>query len=819
MENCEITISKSPNFKNQNSCMFKNYLKIGWRNIIKSKFYSIVNIIGLSTGIAFTLLIAAYVWSQLEVNKNLKNASRQYLIESNWKDANEGFPLATLGPLGKELKERYPDLVANYYRYDGVTSNISKGDKSFRENLQIGDSTLLNMYGFTLLQGNAATALKNPFTVVITKDIALKYFGKTNIVGQTITIESFQGSKHDFLITGVLNDIPKNSVTDLINAYPGSFYVSTENLDFFGRNMSWQNAFIVNYIELKKGVSPKDLEQPISHLINQNAPAQIIADLKPKLIPLKDVYLSANNNLVEKTMYALSAIALFILIMAIINFINMSVSRSAARMREIGIRKVLGGLKRQLIFQFLTESIIIVFFATLFAFILFAVTRNLFSSILNNEVPSLTAFPVYFIVFPILFIVLIGVIAGIYPAFFLSSLKSVESLKGKLTSVKDNVLLRKSLISFQFITATVAFVGAIIISQQINLFLTGNLGYNKDYILSAQVPRDWSQQGVNKMETIRNQLTAMPQVSNVCLSYEIPDGNNSGSAQLYRLRSDSTHAITTQALTTDENYLSVYKIPLKAGSFFAGHALDSGKIILNKTAANALGWKISADAIGQQIKVSGDPTIYTVKGVTNDFHFGSMQQKIAPLVFFNVQFATIYRYLSIKIKPGNITSSIDAIQKQWRILMPGSPFEYKFMDETLAGIYKTEIQLKKASYTATILALIIVLLGVVGLISLSIQKRTKEIGIRKVLGSSVAGIITLFIKEFLLVILIGGLIACPLACIIMQNWLQNYAYRIDISAAPFIISIICLGLITALLICIQTIKAAITNPVKSLRTE
>ena len=799
--------------------MIKNYFKIAWRNILKSRFYSAVNIIGLSTGIAFTLLIAAYVWSELQVNKNLKNADRQYIIESNWKDVNEGFPLATLGPLAHELKTKHPDLIANYYRYDGVTSNVSKGDKSFRENLQIGDSTLLNMFGFTLQYGDASNALKNPFTVVVTKDVAKKYFGKTDVVGQTITIENFQGSKHDFLVTGVLNDIPKNSVTQLINAFPGRFYVSTANLDFFGRNMNWQNSFIVNYIELQKGVSPKQLEQAINHLIKENAPAQIAADLTPQLVALKDLYLSANNNLVQKMIYALSAIALFILAMAIINFINMSVSRSAARMREIGIRKVLGGLKRQLIFQFLTESIIVVSFATIFAFVLYAATRNLCSNILGNVIPPLTAFPLYFIAFPFLFIVFIGFTAGIYPAFVLSSLKAVESLKGKLTSVKDNVLLRKSLIAFQFITATVAFVGAIIISQQINLFLTSNLGYNKDYVLSAQVPRDWTQQGANKMEIIRNQLTVIPQVNNASLSFEIPDGNNSGSAQLYNFGSDSTQAITAQALTTDENYLSVYKIPLKAGSFFEGHALDSGTIILNETAVTALGFKTAGNAIGKQVRIPGDPTIYTIKGVTNDFHFGAMNQKIAPIAFFNVQFATIYRYLSFKINPGSIPSAIDALQKKWNALMPGAPFEYKFMDETLTQLYKSEIQLKKAAYTATILAFIIVLLGVVGLISLSIQKRTKEIGIRKVLGSSVAAIITLFIKEFLLVILAGGIIACPLAYIIMHNWLQNYAYRVDITASPFVISIICLGLITALLICVQTIKAAIANPIKSLRTE
>ncbi len=799
--------------------MFQNYLKIAWRNIIKNRFYSAVNIIGLSTGIAFTLLIGAYVWSELQVNTNLKNADRQYIIQSNWKDPNEGYFLSTLGPLAKALQQNYPNLVASFYRYDGITSNVSKGDKSFRENVQIGDSTLLGMYGFTLLHGNAKTALHDPFAVVITMDKATKYFGKTDVVGQTITIESFSGSKHDFLITGVLNKFSNNSVTNLVDGYAGDFYVSTANLDFFGRNMSWQNPHIANYIELQKGVSPKQLQQPLEQLIKQNALPQMAADLKPELVQLKDFYLNANNGLIQKMLYVLSAIALFILLMAVVNFINMSVSRSAARMKEIGVRKVLGGMKKQLILQFLIESIIIVSVAMLFACIIYLLTQNLFSSILIHPIPALTDFRLYFIILPFLFVLLIGFIAGIYPAFVLSSLKAVDSLKGKLSSVKNNVLLRKSLTTFQFIIATVAFIGAIIISQQINLFLKSNLGYNKDYILSAQLPRDWTRQGVDKMEVIRNEFAAMRQVSTVALSFEIPDGNNSGGASVYKLGADSTQAIAAQALTTDENYLSVYKIPIESGAFFQGHALDSGKVIMNEAAIHALGFKNIQDAIGQQLRIPNDPTVFTIKGITNDFHFGTMQQRVAPIIFFNVQFATIYRFLSFKLNPGNIAANVDAIQKKWNALMPGAPFEYKFMDDTLMNLYKSEIQLKKASYTATILALIIALLGVVGLISLSIQKRTKEIGIRKVLGSSVAGIITLFIKEFLWVIVVGGLIACPLAYIIMHNWLQGYAYRIDITAQPFVISIMCLGLITALLICVQTIKAAIANPVKSLRTE
>ncbi len=799
--------------------MFKNYFTIARRNLLKSRFYSAVNIIGLATGIAFTMLIAAYVWSELQVNTNLKHADRQYIIQSNWKDPNEGYFLATLGPLGKALRENYPNLVANYYRYDGVSSNVSKGEKSFRENLQIGDSTLLNMFGFTLLQGDAKTAMRDPFSVVITKDMAVKYFGRTDVVGQTITIASFSGSKHDFLITGVLNPVSRNSVTELVDKFPGSFYVSTDNLDFFGRNMSWQNPSIANYIELQPGVSPEDLAQPIARLIRQNASPQVVTDLKPEPILLTNFYLTANNGLIKKMLYALSAIALFILLMAVINFINLSVSRSAARMKEIGVRKVLGGMKRQLVMQFLIESILLVFVATLLSFVIYLATQHVFSSVLIHPLPSLADFPLYFIALPFVFILLLGVAAGIYPAFVLSSLKSVDSLKGKLSSVKDKVLLRKSLIAFQFITATIAFVSAIVISQQINLFLKSDLGYNKDYILSAQLPRDWTRQGVEKMETIRNELSLMPQVSNVSLSFEVPDGNNSGGASVYRFGSDSTHAITAQALVADENFISTYAIPLQAGDFFQGHGLDSGKVVMNEAAVRALGYTSARDAIGQQVRIPGDPTVFTIKGVTSDFHFGSMQQKVAPILFFNVQFATIYRFFSIKIKPGNVAANVDAIGKKWSALMPGAPFEYKFMDDTLANLYKSELQLKKAAYTATALALIIVLLGVVGMISLSIQKRTKEIGIRKVLGSSVAAIISLFIKEFAGVILIGGLVACPLAYLILHQWLQNYAYRIDITATPFVVSILCLGAVTALLISLQTVKAAVANPVKSLRTE
>ena len=324
---------------------------------------------------------------------------------------------------------------------------------------------------------------------------------------------------------------------------------------------------------------------------------------------------------------------------------------------------------------------------------------------------------------------------------------------------------------------------------------------------------------IQKMEIVRNEFAAMPQISKATLSYEIPNGNNGGQPSVYKQGMDSSRAISMQALISDEYYLDTYQVPLQSGNFFGNSSNDSGKIVLNNKAVEALGWKDTEEAIGQQIRVPGDPTVFTIKGVTADFHFGTMQQKIAPVIFFNVKYVPTYRYLSFRIKPGNAGNTIAAIEKKWATLLPGSSFEYTFMDDTLKKLYKTEIQLKKAAYAAAVLTLIIVLMGVLGLVSLSVQKRTKEIGIRKVLGSSVSGIVLLFMKEILLVILAAGLIACPIAWLIMREWLDDYAYRISLTAAPFIMSVAGLAFITAILIIVQTIKTGVSNPVKSLRTE
>jgi len=572
-------------------------------------------------------------------------------------------------------------------------------------------------------------------------------------------------------------------------------------------------------VEVKDGVTARDIAGPIRQLVEQNVNAQLKKLITVKPVLLSDYYLQQDNGLVKRMLYTLSFVGAFILLMAIVNFINIAISRSGSRLKEIGIRKVLGSLRKQLISQFLTESIILVFVATILALVAYPFLGTLFVQLVGQEVPALYDFPAYFIFLPVVLIIVVGVAAGLYPAFALSAMKSVDSLKGKLKTAKDKILLRKSLVGFQFIIALVVLISAGIVTQQVSYFFSQNLGYDKEFIVSAQAPRDWTPAGVQKMQTIRNEFAKLPEVSNVSLSYEIPNGNNGGQIGAFPYGSDSTKAIALQVLSSDEYYLATYRISLKAGDFLKSTGnIDSSKVVLNEKAVKGLGWK-NDEAINQKVKFFGDNTAYTVAGVVSDFHFGSMQQEVPPVVFLNVTRTTSYRFLSFKLKPGNVSGAINAIQNKWSTLLPGTSFEYTFMDDTLKKIYANELQLKRSAYMATCLALIIVFLGVLGLVSLSIQKRIKEIGIRKVLGASLPHLIGLFAREFTFIVIAAGLVACPIGWYLMNGWLNNYAYRISIGSQPFIIAILTIVVFTMLLVGLQVVSTVKDNVVKNLKTE
>lgn len=801
--------------------MIRNYLKIALRNLLKNSLFSFVNVVGLIAGLLFSVLIGSYIWGEWRVNKDLRNAERQLFLASKWKTEGMGMDITTLGPIAKRLKEEYPNLVANYYRWDGITSIVSNGKQLFREGIQLGDSTLLSMYGFELLAGNPTTALDNPFSVVITEAKALKLFGQSNPLGKSLTIQNFAGQQHAFIITGILKELPYNSVTNLLDNQENGLFIPNNTARFFGRDNfeSWSNTNVPSYVTLRANAQIGDLVAATKRLVAQNAPEYIKTNLKINPIPLSAYHLQKNNGSVGKMLVALSTIGLFILLMALINFINISIGSSGSRTKEIGVRKAIGGHRSQLIAQFLAESFLLVLFSAFVALLLYSPAKPFFEEIIGREIPRLTALPAVSVLYFLGFVVVLGLLAGLYPAFVLSSLHVIDSLKGRLNSNKEASILRKSLVMVQFATALLVVISASIITQQIHHFFGQNLGYSKEGVVSAQVPRDWSTAGVNKMLAIRDQFKTLPQVKGVSLSYEIPNGNNGGQSQLYPLNGDSTRTVATQALISDENYLNTYEISLLAGTFLSGQRVDSTIVVINETAAQQLGYRNSAEAVGQSLRMLGSSTVYRVAGVTRDFQFGTMERAIQPVVFFDVHFVPFYRFISFKINATNVAASLKAIEKQWTNLIPESPFEYSFMDDTLAGIYKNEIQLKKATYTAGSLAVIISLLGVVGLVALSLQRRMKEIGVRKVLGASPFDITVLFFREFTSIFVAACLVASPLAYYFTNRWLDNYASRITLGPGPFVGAALGLVVITALLIGIQTFKAATTNPIKSLKNE
>lgn len=798
--------------------LIRNYYRTAVRQISRSRFHSLLTVIGLSIGIAFFLLIGAFAWSEWRVNRDLRNADRQYFLESVWRDPSMGPGITTLGQLGPALKANYPSLVANYFRWDGIDCNISIDDRVFREPVAISDSTLLDMYGFKMLHGDPHTALNEPFTIVITASRAQKYFGSTDVVGRDLIVANNAGIKHPFRITGVMEEPPRNSVTDLIPSAVSRVFIPEVSQPFFGRNMDWQNIYTPSYVELQPGVKPEQLTEPIKHLIQVNTP-QFAPDLTVRPRPLNDYYLAGAKTMVMTLFY----IAAFILLMAVINFVNLSIGRSASRMREIGVRKVLGGLRIQLIAQFLAESVLMTILATSFALLIYSASTRLFSGMLGKDLPPINALPAAIWVFLPVFAVLLGALAGLYPAFVLSSMPSVDSLKGKLASVRDHALLRKSLVGFQFGIAIIALVGAVIVSQQVSLFFSNQLGYDKEYVVSARVPRDWTLKGVEHMEDVRNVFASMAGIKDATVSYEVPNGNSSGSMGMFKEGGDSSHAVTVQQFVTDEHYASVYHIPMAAGAFFNSNPIynndDSMRMVINETAAKALGWKQPGQAIGQRFRFVGFNQTFAISGVVKDFHFAGMGAPVTPAIFTHIGLAYSYRFLSFKLKPGEIPAALADLQKQWTRLLPGAPFEYQFMDETLATLYNSELRLQKAANVTTALSLVIVIIGVVGLLSLSIQRRTKEIAIRKVIGASIPGIIRLFLREYLPALVVAGLVASPIAWWLLQRWLDNYSNRISITIIPFALALGSLAALMSLLIIGQTASAAIANPVKSLKTE
>jgi putative ABC transport system permease protein len=804
--------------------MLRNYFTVAFRHLLRHKLFSVINIFCLAIGLSFSMIIGVYILDQENVNASVKNLNNQYVIKSRWKQENSGYDITTLGPLAKTMKDEYPGLVANYYRFDPVTEIVSVGDQHFREDISIGDTAFVSMYGFSLLYGNPKQAFINNQSAVVTENFARKYFGKADVINKVITIQTpSDGNRHDFMISAVLKKMPYNTITNFAVARTEyQVFLPMENNQYFqggDRGDNWANVFIVGMIELQRNVHPKDLEKPFEEVLAKYQPSFVKGNLKVELAPVKDYYLKRNNGAIGKMITALSLIALFILVLAIINFININIGTSAYRLKEIGLRKVFGGIKIQLVLQLITESCLLTFLATVISIVLYQLLLPVFDQLLGTTLEPLWQFDLIKIAFLLLLMLMIGFMAGIYPAFVLSSSNMIYSIKGKIDSAKGGLLLRKALLIIQFSLAIMVFVSTLNVSKQVAYFFQKDLGYNKDQIvIISSLPRNWDSAAIVRMENIKTQLLQMPEVKSVSLSGDIPNGR-AGFVNVYP--DNSGRFINVLLSATDEDYAKVYGIKLKEGFFLKNRngAFIPGQVVINETAEKALGWEVAA---GRTIYLGAANGLQlTVGGVVRDFHYESLQQTIEPLLIANLNesFTKTYRYFSIKLNTSNINGSINALRDKWKTLFPDTGFEYAFMDDEFQSLYKSELQLKKAAGVGTGLNLIIVFMGVFGVVAFTLNKRKKEIAIRKVMGADFTNIILLLIKDYALLILIANIIAWPSAYMITNKWLENYAYRIRQDFVPYLFVCLFIFFTACLLIAAQSFKAASSNPVNSLRSE
>jgi ABC-type antimicrobial peptide transport system permease subunit len=678
------------------------------------------------------------------------------------------------------------------------------------------------MYGLPVLYGNKDNAFPDINSAVITERIAQKLFGRKDVLNRRFSMQStVAGTYQDYTVSAVLKDIPVNSVTGLIGVNYNIF-VPTIGSRFYPMGdpaQSWNGAYEIGAIKLRAGVRPEALQKPFQQLLAKYAPDDFKKNLTVVLAPVRDYYLKDNNGAVQKMITTLSLAAAFILLMAMINFVNITIGTSAHRLKEIGLRKVLGGLRKQIILQFLTEACLLSGISAILAAGLYELLRPAFTGILHTVLPPFWHFDSLKIIFIVLLTLLTGLLSGIYPAFVLSSTDLVHAVKGKINAARGGYLLRRGLLVVQFTLAILVFISALNVSRQIRYIFHKDLGYDKEQVLVIDAyPKQWDSVGVMKMQHIRDGLLQLPVVKDATLAFEVPDRKAPITTDLLPVNKDNA-PLHIPTIFADEHYAATYGLQVREGTFFSqSGAYIPNQIVLNESAARALGLSPET-AIGRQIRIPSTKATVTIAGIVRDFHFASLRQQIEPTVFLHIGDVLSYRYLSLKLKSPDMAKAVDDVRAKWKALVPSAPFEYSFMDDRFQSLYQAELQLQQTADLATILNLVIVMLGIFGVVAFTLAARNKEVAIRKVLGASIRNIITLFGKEYVRPILLANAIAWPLAYLLTDSWLKGYSYRITQNAYPYLFVAGFIFVITLLLVAAQCYRTASSNPVKDLRSE
>jgi putative ABC transport system permease protein len=812
--------------------MLKNYFKIALRNLLKNKTFSLINISGLAAGLACFILIALYVADELSYDRFYKNANRIYRVHSDMVFGGNKLHLAvTCDPMGATLKKDYPQ-VEQYVRFYAPMNIrlMKKGNEYIREtNTVFADSTLFDVFTLPAVAGNPKTSLNEPNTVVITEKIAKKYFGTSDAVGKTIA--EGDAANEIYKVTAVIKDMPHNSHFNFDFIFP------MKNADY-----QWGNYLSNNhqtYIVLKEGTDYKQFEKNFNQLIDKYILPQAkqfmnitsMDDFKKagnkleySLMPLTDIHLHSdrqaemgvNGNI--QYVYIFSVIALLVLLLACINFINLSTARSAGRAKEVGIRKVLGTERKSLVSQFLAESTLTVFISTGIAIAITGLALSWFNNLAGKELLFTELFQLKYIFFLLALPIVVGLVAGAYPAFFLSAFKPIAVLKGKINAGFKRSYSRNVMVTVQFCISIFIITGTFIVYRQLNYIQTKKLGFNREQVLIVRGTMALQ----NNKAAFKEEVSKLSGVNDATYAGFLPVANSARNDNTFSTSTvmDAKNGISMQVWTADEKYIPFMGMEMAQGrNFSKDFSTDSNAVILNETAAKLMGID---NPVGKKIYTYDQgpnglfQITYNVIGIVKNFHFESLKQNVGPLCF---KYGKSDWAMAFKVNTANMQNLVAGVESKWKSLAPGQPFVYSFMDEWFDDMYRVEQRTGKLGFTFAIIAILIACLGLFGLASYMTEQRVKEIGVRKVLGASVTNLTTMLSKDFIKLVVIASFITIPVAWWVMGKWLQDFAFRVNIAWWVFAAAVFIALMIALVTVSSQAVKAALQNPVKSLRTE
>jgi putative ABC transport system permease protein len=794
--------------------MLSNYLKTALRSLYKNKAFSLINILGLSIGLASFMLISLYVYHEWSMDRYHKKASRIYRIVENLRTENELlFQSTSSPPMGPMLAHDFPE-VQNYVRFLGDNVLARNGNIVFyEENCYLADSTIFDIFSFNLIRGNPKTALREPHTAVLTEKIARKYFGDSDALGKTLDMDG-----EPYTVTGIMAEVPENShfQFDILKSF-STWSVNNKSGEMHG----WFWNGFHTYILLKDEHQIQGLRAKMHDFIERNVEKGGMHYEDLPLQPLTSIYLETPRSWENgkrgslSNLYILSIIALFILMIAGFNYVNLSTARASRRLKEVGLRKVLGAQRRMLIAQFLGESIIMSVMATILGFAVAWFVLPPFNSLVETTLGFSILPSKWFVgIFLAVLALVLGLLSGAYPALMISGFEPLQIFRPSLRSAFSHQNFRKILVSGQFIISITLVAGTLLVFDQLSMVRNKDLGFRKKAMLT--VAFSGNRDVRDHLEQIRNELLKVPGIDAVTASHTVPGQQTTNLYSEVEIKDGKMSPTNINSNMVDHDFIPAYGIELVAGRNFSRdtRADDTTAFIVNEAVVRDLGWTLP-DAIGKRINQGGRDGF--VIGVMKDYHYQSLHHNVDPLLV-SIRPGS-FNMISMKINSENIPGVVANAGKTWNNLVPGVPFRYSFLDKDYDKLYKADMQLGEVAGVFSGLAILVGCLGLLGLTSFSVERRTKEIGIRKVLGASAGQVILLISREFLGLIIVSFVVSIPVTYYLITKWLENFTDRIVIGPVTFALAGVSVLAVAWLTISFLSFRAAATNPSTTLRTE